>query len=129
MLSEGGGHGLHTVTVFQDMSQARRRWRLDADGMLSLFGAKVVMSGIADKDTLEQLSLLCGEWDRPVQTITEQRPMFFSKGQASASDAWTTRRERRVPPDKIAQLPRGQALVMIGPHWQILPTLPYHVHP
>ncbi len=129
MLSEGGGHGLHTVTVFQDMSQARRRWRLDADGMLSLFGAKVVMSGIADKDTLEQLSLLCGEWDRPVQTITEQSPGLFSRGHASSSEAWTTRLERRLPPDQIAQLPLGQALVMIGPQWQILSTHPYHRHP
>ncbi len=128
MLSEGGGHGVHTVTVFQDMSQARRRWRLDADGMLSLFGAKVVMSGIADKETLEQLSLLCGEWDRPVQTITDQHPALFSRGHASTSDAWTTRRERRLPPDEIAQLPLGQALVMIGPQWQIFPTLPYHLH-
>ncbi len=129
MLSEGGGHGVQAVTVFQDMSQARRRWRLDADGMLSLFGAKVVMSGIADKATLEQLSLLCGEWDRPVQTITEQLPTSFSGGHASTSEAWTTRKERCLPPDQIAQLPQGQALVMIGPQWQILPTLPYHLHP
>jgi type IV secretory pathway TraG/TraD family ATPase VirD4 len=127
MLSEGGGQGLHSVSVLQDMSQARRRWGKDADGMLSLFGAMVVMSGIADKQTLEQLSLICGEWDRPVQTITEQHSGLFSG--ASTSEAWTTRRERRLPPDEIAQLPQGQALVMIGPNWQILPTLPYQLHP
>lgn len=128
-LSEGGGHGLHTVCVFQDMSQARRRWGIDADGMLSLFGAKVVMSGIADKQTLEQLSLICGDWDRPVQTITEQRPTFFSGSFSSTSEAWSTRRERRLPPDQIAQLPQGQALVMIAAKWQLLPTEPYHLHP
>ncbi len=129
MLSEGGGQGLHCVSVFQDMSQARRRWGRDADGMLSLFGAMVVMSGIADKQTLEQLSLICGEWDRPVQTITEQHPILFSGARSSTSEAWTTRRERRLPPDEIAQLPHGQALVMIGPNWQILHTLPYNLHP
>jgi type IV secretion system protein VirD4 len=39
MLSEAGGQGLQAVVVLQDMSQARRRWPRDADGMLSLFGA------------------------------------------------------------------------------------------
>jgi hypothetical protein len=55
--------------------------------------------------------------------------MLFSKGQASTSEAWTTRLERRLPPDEIAQLPVGQALVMIGPQWQILPMHPYYLHP
>jgi len=38
--SEAGGQGLRVVVVLQDMSQARRRWPRDADGMLSLFGAR-----------------------------------------------------------------------------------------
>ena len=78
MLSEGGGQGVQTLVVLQDMSQARRRWPREADGMLSLFGAKVVMSGVADVQTLEQLSLICGDWDRPVQTVTEQHSPIFS---------------------------------------------------
>jgi len=129
MLSEAGGQGLQNVHVFQDMSQPRRRWGVDAQGMLSLYGAKVIMSGIADKDTLEQLSLLCGDWDRPVQTITQQHTSLFSHGGGQSSEAWTTRRERLIPPDQIAQLPQGKALVMIGPNAQIVPTLPYHQHP
>ena len=131
MLSEAGGQGLQTVVVLQDMSQARRRWRADADGMLSLFGAKVILSGVADTSTLEQVSLLCGEWDRPVQTITNQpvANSFVFKGQASNSESWTTRRERRLPADQIARIPRGQALVMVGTHWRLLPTVPYHQHP
>jgi len=55
------------------MSQARRRWPRDADGMLSLFGARVILSGIADTQTLEQLSLIAGDWDRPVQTVSRQQ--------------------------------------------------------
>ena len=128
MLSEAGGQGLQTVVVLQDMSQARRRWRADADGMLSLFGARVVLSGIADTKTLEQLSLLCGEFDRPIQTITDPRsgnPLRPS-GQNNSTESWTTRRERRLPADQIARIPRGQALVMIGARWQLLPTHPYH---
>jgi type IV secretion system protein VirD4 len=137
MLSEAGGQGLQTIVVLQDMSQARRRWQRDADGMLSLFGARVILSGVADTATLQQLSLLCGDWDRPVQTIQQQRQGSLLSGilgganhpQSSTSESWTTRRERRLPPDQIAGLPRGQALVMIGPHWQLLPTLPYDRHP
>ncbi len=132
MLSEAGGQGLQTVVVLQDMSQARRRWPQEADGMLSLFGARVILSGIADTKTLQQLSLLCGDWDRPIQTITHQQPntlLNTSRSPASTSQSWTTRRERRLPPDQIAQLPRGQALVMIGPRWSLLPTLPHHQHP
>ena len=129
IVSEAGGQGLQAVVVFQDISQARRRWPQDADGMMSMFGARVAMSGIADLRTLEQLSLLCGEWDRPVQTLTRQRPGVLSGQSATSSESWSTRRERRLPADQIAQLPQGRALVMIGPHWQILPTLPYDRHP
>lgn len=130
MLSEAGGQGLQVVVVLQDMSQARRRWPREADGMLSLFGARVILSGIADVQTLNQLSLIAGDWDRPVQTITEQRPVLFGPGsQRGKSEAWSTRRERVLPPDRIAQLKRGEALVMIGAQWQLCPTSPYHQHP
>ncbi|HTW12028.1 MAG TPA: type IV secretory system conjugative DNA transfer family protein, partial [Solirubrobacteraceae bacterium] len=119
MLSEGGGQGVQAVTVFQDMSQARRRWHADADGMLSLYGARAILSGIADTKTLEQLSLLCGDWDRPTQSITRQSPATLtSTSQASYTESWTTKRQRRLPPDEIAQIPQGQALIMVGHRWE-----------
>jgi len=101
MLSEAGGQGLQVVVVLQDFSQARRRWPREADGMLSLFGARMILSGIADVPTLNQLSLIAGDWDRPVQTITEQRPagLFGPASQRGKSEAWSTRRERVLPPD------------------------------
>lgn len=127
MLSEAGGQGVQVVAVLQDLSQARRRWPADAKGLMSLFGARVFMAGIADPETLEQISLLCGEWDRPVETITQgRRHSMLDDG---LSQSWSTRTERRLSPAEIAQLPHGQALVMIGPDWQILPTLPYNQHP
>ncbi len=127
MLSEAGGQGVQVVAVLQDLSQARRRWPADAKGLMSMFGARVFMAGIADPETLEQISILCGEWDRPIETITQGSP---HRGlDDGISESWTTRRERRLSPSEIAQLPKGQALIMIGPNWQILPTLPYHQHP
>lgn len=98
----------------------------------------MILAGVADQKTLEQLSLIAGDWDRPVQTISRQRsgasPVAgILRGQAasraSAGESWSTRRERILPPGEIARLPRGQALVMIGPDWQLLPTLPYDQHP
>jgi type IV secretion system protein VirD4 len=134
MLSEAGGQGIHTVVVFQDMSQARRRWPREADGMLSLFGARVILAGVADPKTLSQLSLLCGQWDRPVQTSGYQQSGELNLiGRATRapthSDSWTTRREPRLPADEIAQLRQGQALIMIGPDWELVPTLPWDRHP
>jgi type IV secretion system protein VirD4 len=131
MLSEAGGQGLQAVCVFQDISQVRRRWPREADGFMSLFGAKIILSGVADTRTLEQLSLLAGEWDRPVQTLSEQRPtgLLSDPSRRTSTESWTTRRERIVPPDRIAQLTRGEALVMIGPRWELVPTTPYHQHP
>ncbi len=131
MLSEAGGQGLQVICVFQDISQVRRRWPREADGFMSLFGARIILSGVADPKTLDQLSLLAGDWDRPVQTLSEQRPTSWltPNGQYTQTESWTTRRERIIPPDRIAQLDRGEALVMIGPHWQLVPTLPYHQHP
>jgi len=65
-----------------------------------------------------------------VQTLSEQRPAgLLGAGQRSKSESWSTRRERVLPPDRIAQLHRGEALVMIGAQWQLHPTSPYHQHP
>ncbi len=35
----------------------------------------------------------------------------------------------RPPARRIAQLKRGEALVMTGAQWQLCPTSPYHQHP
>ncbi len=130
-LSEGGGQGVQTASIFQDMSQSRRHWPADADGMMSMFGAMVIMGGIADRKTLEQISLLCGEYDREVQTLSydDNHTTVFGGPLPNARQSWTTRRERRLSPDEIARLPQGKALVIIGPDWQIVPALPYHQHP
>jgi len=127
MLSEAGGQGLQVICVFQDISQVRRRWPREADGFMSLFGARIILSGVADPGTLDQLSLLAGDWDRPVQTLSEQRPATWlgNPNQHTKTESWTTRRERIIPPDRIAQLDRGEALVMIGARWELVPTLPY----
>lgn len=60
IVSEGGGQGVLTLACLQDLSQARSRWGVNADGFLSLFPSTLVLSGIADRATLEMLQHLGG---------------------------------------------------------------------
>ncbi len=86
MLSEAGSQGLQVVFVFPDRP-CQTPLAAGGRGVMSLFGARVILSGVADVTTLQQLSLIAGDWDRPVQT-TPQRPAgMFAAGQASTSQA------------------------------------------
>ena len=60
VVSEGGGQGVVVMAALQDLSQARARWGVAADGFVSLFPTTVVLPGIADRPTLELLQHLAG---------------------------------------------------------------------
>ncbi len=106
LVTEGPGQGLLTLACLQDLSQARARWGTEADAFVSIFGATVVLGGIADIRTLEALSALGGE--REVRS----RTVGFSHGaggpQMSATDATVLR--RRLPVDLVARGAEGWAL-------------------
>ncbi len=106
LVTEGPGQGLLTIACLQDLSQARARWGPEADSFISIFGATVVLGGIADMKTLEALAALSG--DREVRS----RTVGFSEGaggrQVSATDATVLR--RRLPVDVIARGREGWAL-------------------
>ncbi|MHB8665188.1 MAG: type IV secretory system conjugative DNA transfer family protein [Acidimicrobiales bacterium] len=111
LVSEGGGQGVLTLACFQDLSQARQRWGVAAEGFGSIFGATVVLPGIGDVRTLEALSVRCGSHDVWVRSE--------SRGRRSTR-TWSTRRQRRIEPDRIARGRPGHALVMGGgrsPMW------------
>jgi type IV secretory pathway TraG/TraD family ATPase VirD4 len=109
MVSEGGSQGLLTLACLQDLSQARQRWGRAAEGFLSLFGAKVVLPGIGDLDTLELVSRLGGEIDVPARSVSTN-PWRWGP----ASVTWSTQRQRRLPVDAVSQQPPGTALVLAG---------------
>ena len=75
MVSEGGGQGLVTLACFQDLSQARHRWPGQADGFPSLFGTTVVLPGIGDVRTLEALSVLTGDHEVVVRSVSRGRAL------------------------------------------------------
>lgn len=132
LVSEGGGQGLLVLGCLQDLSQARQRWGPAADGFLSLFGAKVILGGIADLATLELVSRLGGEVDMPVRSVS--RGSWWAPGGGARTTTWSTRRQRRLPLDAVSQQPAGTALVLIGsqpptwvglrPWWEVGPFAP-----
>jgi type IV secretion system protein VirD4 len=110
LVSEGGSQGLRIMACFQDLSQARGRWGQAADGFLSLFGAKVILSGIGDLRTLELVSRLAGEADVAVRTAGRH----WGPGGPQASVNLSTRRQPRLAVDEVSGLPSGAALVIDG---------------
>jgi type IV secretion system protein VirD4 len=101
------------VIGLQDLSQARARWGQDAaDGFLSLFQTKLILTGIADTKTLEAISLALGEYDR--DTISHNLGRTDSHDwriEPTDSDtvSYQTQRQRTLTPGEIAKLPPGRA--------------------
>jgi type IV secretory pathway TraG/TraD family ATPase VirD4 len=99
LLSEGGSQGLLICGALQDLSQATARWGDAGKGFLTLWQNVVVMRGIRDDSTIELLSKLIGDYDRPMTSQSEQHSRF----------GWGTdwmrqesiMRQRMVPPDAI----------------------------
>ena len=134
IVSEAGGQGLQVMACFQDLAQARSRWGAAADGFLTLFGTKVVFPGIGDKRTLESLSTLVGDWDRPYvafNSSTGQSTQFgFPLGVGFGSSTGTgltysARREALLTPAEIANIPSGHALTVRANRWGLVQATPF----
>ncbi|GAA4840657.1 hypothetical protein GCM10023201_33410 [Actinomycetospora corticicola] len=134
IVSEAGGQGLQIMACFQDLSQARARWKEAADGFLTLFGTKVVFPGIADHRTLQALSTLVGDWDRPYLAVNrstgESRqfglPLGVSIGhQNGIAYSYETRRETLLSPSEIANIPLGNALTVRATRWGLVSATPF----
>jgi type IV secretion system protein VirD4 len=127
IVAEGGSQGLVTLACFQDLSQARVRWGEAAEGFLSLFGVKLVLPGIGDLRTLELVSRLGGEGDVPVRSVSRRSWLVGRQGTTVTS---STRRQRRLPVEAVAQLPLGTAILIDGakaPTW--LRLTPWYATP
>jgi type IV secretion system protein VirD4 len=122
IVSEGASQGLLTLACLQDLSQARVRWGHAADGFMSLFGTKVILAGIGDLRTLELVSALAGEADVAVRSVSKS-PWRPRAGSPRSSVTTSTRRQRRLPVDAVAQGRTGHALLIDGsraPGWMRL---------
>jgi type IV secretion system protein VirD4 len=124
LVAEGASQGVLTLACLQDLSQARSRWGAAADGFFSLFGAKVVLGGIGDVRTLEALSLLAGEREVALRTVSTSRQRRLGPRQQQRSIS--TRRDRVLPPDRAASPPPGMALAVFGASLGQLELTPYY---
>jgi type IV secretory pathway TraG/TraD family ATPase VirD4 len=112
--AEGGGRNIVLLAVLQDFSQAAARWGRDvADGLLTLAGAKLVLPGLADAETLQRLETLIGKrWSQQVSR-SETRT-----GVLRGDRSWGTYRSEfehpRMASSAIRQLPPGRAVALIG---------------
>ncbi len=124
LVSQAGGQRLQVMVGLQDLSQARTRWGQDAaDGFMSLFQIKVVLSGIGDSRTLESISLALGEYDRSVVSSslgTSESDEWFSPHHYNESVSYQTQRQRVLTPGEIAKLPLGQGLLLRGMDWGLI---------
>ncbi|NIZ90290.1 type IV secretory system conjugative DNA transfer family protein [Kineococcus rubinsiae] len=135
IVSESGGQGLQVMACFQDLSQARVRWKEAADGFLTLFGTKVVFPGIGDVKTLDALSTLAGDWDRPyvVYNSTSGRSTSFGLplggtigSNTSQSTTHSVQRERQLTAATLANIPAGNALTLRSGNWGLIQCTPYY---
>jgi len=110
LVAEGGGQGVVTLACLQDLSQARGRWGVAADGFFSLFGTKIVLPGLGDTRTLEVLSVLAGEVDTRAVSLSAPQRGPKRRGTRTVS----SRRERLLSPHDLAVGQADHATVVIG---------------
>src|SRR5206468_1888264 len=72
LASTGAGQGIQLVSVFQDMAQISAVYGRDrAPTIVSNHRAKVILSGIADAQTLEYVTRLLGDEEVPQTSSTK----------------------------------------------------------
>jgi type IV secretion system protein VirD4 len=125
LVAEGGSQGVLTLACLQDLSQARQRWGVMADGFFSLFGAKVVLPGIGDPRTLDTLSLLGGDVELESVSVTSPR----RRGRRRSTTTVSRRTERALPQFEIARGEPGSAIVALGAQIGRIALTPAHRDP
>jgi type IV secretory pathway TraG/TraD family ATPase VirD4 len=124
LVSQAGGQKLQVMVGLQDLSQARSRWGADAaEGFMSLFQTKAVLSGIGDSKTLESISVALGEYDRKVVSSSlgkGESDKLLDPDHYNESVNYQTQRQRVLTPGEIAKLPPGQALLLRGADWRLI---------
>lgn len=119
MLAEGGGRNIVTLVALQDLRQAADRWGdAAAHSFLTLAGAKLVLPGLADAETLRTLEELAGQEFIPQVTTTETTGRLPGRSGSdrsqSTSHGWVE--QPRVPASAWRSSPPGSAWALVGHH-------------
>ena len=107
LASTAAGHGVHLVTIWQDLAQIGARYGARSGSVVNNHRAKLFLPGITDPGTLEHASLLAGDCEKHLRATTVGRG-----GDASTTDQLTSR--RLLPPDELRRLRPGSGLLLYG---------------
>src|SRR6185312_470299 len=103
----GAGQGIQIVSVFQDMAQIYAVYGRDrAPTIVSNHRAKVILSGVADPQTLEYLARLLGD---------EEVPMTSSTSSAHGRSTTASVSFRNLAPaNALREMRPGQGVLVYG---------------
>jgi type IV secretory pathway TraG/TraD family ATPase VirD4 len=107
-MADSAGKGILIVAVCHGLAQLEARW--DSAGARAIWdtaGIKVILGGVTDPDTLERLSLLCGEIQ--LRTHSRTRDDYGRHGHTVSYEP-----TRVLPPELLRTLPEWRALVVRG---------------
>jgi len=107
LAATGAGQGIQLVTVWQDISQITARYGSRAASVVNNHRAKVLLSGVSDTVTLDQLSTLVGEAGSVQEAVTTD-----TAGSRSTTESTVYR--RLAPSDTLRRIPPGRAVVVYG---------------
>ena len=119
LLSQGGGHGVVVTWASQSFAQMRDRYGDDLAGaILSNSTNRIVFGGLFDRDDLEDVSALVGDYEDWQQSHGES--------EYGQTVSWQLQRRRVLPVEKLARVPRGRALLIHAgnPTWLAMPPAP-----
>ena len=108
LASTGAGQGIQLVSVFQDMAQINAVYGRDrAPTIVSNHRAKVILSGIADAQTLDYVARLLGDEEVPQVSSTSG-----AEGRRSKTESVGYR--SLAPANVLREMPPGSGLLVYG---------------
>jgi type IV secretion system protein VirD4 len=104
--STAPSHNIQLISIFHDLSQARGRYRQQAETVINSHRARMLLPGVADLETLRYFAGLLGE--------EEIREVTRTTGAGGATRSSATRRRPLVAPEALRQLPESEAVLIYG---------------
>lgn len=105
MASQGAGRGIILMSVVQDLSQLRNRYGNDkSNSILNNHGATVVLPGIRDPETTEQIAKMVGK--------SEYTDVSVQRADGKRNETHSVRSDQMASPDALRQLQDGTAIMI-----------------
>jgi type IV secretion system protein VirD4 len=104
--STAPSHNIQLISIFHDLSQARSRYRQQAETVINSHRARMLLPGVADLETLRYFAGLLGE--------EEIREVTRTTGAGGTTRSTGSRRRPLVAPEALRQLPDGHAVLIYG---------------